>query len=355
MKPIVSIICITYNQAKYISQTLESLVMQETNFPFEIIVHDDASTDGTQDIIKEFVQKYPKIFRPLLEKENQYSSSGVQFLMNMYEMAKGKYIAVCEGDDYWTDPKKLQIQVDFLDKNQDYSVVFHPVRIFFENGEAKDNIFPDFKRGFTVKRLLQGNFIQTNSVMYRARPKGEYAKLATDVMPNDWYIHLFHAQFGKIGFIDKVMSTYRRHDGGVWWAMSHNPDVGWKDQGSAHFRAYEEFYKLYGSNDEYRKIILNHVLDLLKILRPIGQKYGSRILDKIINRSGYIILESMSQQDDVLQDKQREVDLKQDEIDRLYTENQSLRDSLKAIHNSKFWKYATVFWRLRNSIKKSDE
>ncbi|MGV9002166.1 MAG: glycosyltransferase [Candidatus Saccharimonadaceae bacterium] len=214
MKPSVTIVCISYNQEKYIRQAIESFLMQKVNFAYEIIIHDDASTDGTQEIIKEFIQKYPKIFRPLLEVENQFSKTGTQFLKNMYQMAKGKYIAICEGDDFWTDPLKLQKQFDFMEKNKDYTLCFHPVKVFFESGEQPDSIFPDTKTGFTVENLLRGNFIQTNSVFYR---KQDYTPLATNLMPMDWYVSLYHAQFGKIGFINKVMSSYRRHEGGAWW------------------------------------------------------------------------------------------------------------------------------------------
>lgn len=215
MKPLVSILCITYNQKRFIKQTIDSFLEQKTDFPFEILVHDDASTDGTTEILKEYADMHPGIFRLFLEKENQYSKRNFRFIKDMYIAAKGKYIATCEGDDFWTDPTKLQRQVDFLDKHQDYALVFHPVRVFYENGEQEDSIFPDIKSDFTVKRLLQGNFIQTNSVVYRAR--GNYKDMEYDVVPGDWYTHLYHAQSGKIGFIDRVMSAYRRHEGGVWW------------------------------------------------------------------------------------------------------------------------------------------
>ena len=132
--------------------------------------------------------------------------------------AKGEFLAICEGDDFWTDPTKLQRQVDFLEKHKDYALVFHPVRVFFDKGEKKDSVFPDINTEFTLEELLRWNFIQTNSVMYRARK--EYMDMVVDVMPGDWYLHLYHAQFGKIGFINRVMSAYRRHEGGVWWGSS---------------------------------------------------------------------------------------------------------------------------------------
>ena len=121
----VTIRCIAYNQERYIRDCLEGFVMQKTNFRFEAIVHDDASTDGTAAIIKEYAEKYPDIIKPILETENQYSKHDGSLQRIMAEGCKGKYVAFCEGDDYWTDPLKLQKQVDFLESHPDYSLCFH--------------------------------------------------------------------------------------------------------------------------------------------------------------------------------------------------------------------------------------
>lgn len=220
MKPKVSILCITYNHGAYIRDALDGFVMQKTNFPFEVLIHDDASTDDTADIIREYAAKYPNIIRPILQTENQYSQ-GIEVLRAfLFPMVRGKYVAVNEGDDYWTDPYKLQKQVDFLDAHPDYSVCFHPVRVTWDNGKYPDSIFPSAKYRFNKTTLelfdlLQHNFIQTNSVMYRWRKDCENL-FPDDILPGDWYLHLLHAQVGKIGFIPDVMSVYRRNDGGIW-------------------------------------------------------------------------------------------------------------------------------------------
>lgn len=118
----VSIICNTYNQAKYISDTLNGFVIQETSFPFEVLIHDDASTDGTVEIIKEYEKKYPDIIKPIYEKENQYSKGKGLVTKIQKSRATRKYVAMCEGDDYWTDPHKLQKQFDFMEANPDYTL-----------------------------------------------------------------------------------------------------------------------------------------------------------------------------------------------------------------------------------------
>jgi len=129
MQPLVSICCLTYNHAPFIRKCLEGFLMQETSFPVEILIHDDASTDGTDNIIKEYTEKYPDRIFPLFEEENQYSKPHHKHLdLYNYERARGKYIAYCEGDDYWTDPLKLQKQVDFMETHPEYSVCFHGFR-----------------------------------------------------------------------------------------------------------------------------------------------------------------------------------------------------------------------------------
>lgn len=255
MKPLVSILCITYNQEKYIKRTLESFLEQAVDFPIEIIIHDDASTDNTKKIIQEYARKYPKTLKALYEKDNQHSKGlYVVFLEKIYKMAQGKYLAWCEGDDYWTDPKKLQRQVDFLEKHPDYTICFHPVSVIFEKGGGKDHKYPIFDKGqkFELNELLKNNFIPTNSVMYR---KQTYKKIPRGIMPVDWYMHLYHAQFGKIGFIEKNMATYHKHSGGIWWDFHHDKDKLWEKYGTAHLQFFVEVLKLCG-NDPAKKMII---------------------------------------------------------------------------------------------------
>lgn len=222
-KPKVSVCCWAYNQESYIRETLDGFVMQKTNFPFEIIIHDDASTDGTADIIREYEAKYPDMVRAIYQTENQFNKQCfVETLI--FGSVRGEYVALCEGDDYWTDEYKLQKQVDFLDANPDFSICFHSIRVIHEDGSVPDYCFPDDKARFnrdvlTVYNLLCWNFIQTNSVMYRWRFNDSIGPLDFDsgsVMPRDWYWHLLHAQVGKIKYLDEVMGIYRRHQAGIW-------------------------------------------------------------------------------------------------------------------------------------------
>lgn len=129
----VSICCLTYNHAPYIRECLDGFLMQQVDFPIEIIIHDDASTDGTQDILREYQEKYPDLFHLILQTENQYSKGKNVVLDYIYPQIKGKYVASCEGDDYWIDPHKLQKQVGFLEAHPDYSVCCHCIKLYIQN------------------------------------------------------------------------------------------------------------------------------------------------------------------------------------------------------------------------------
>ena len=219
--PIVTINCVTYNQAKYIKQCLDGFLMQKTNFPFEVLIHDDASLDGTKEIIEEYTRKYPDIIKPIYEKENQYSKGVSISKTYNFPRVKGKYVAMCEGDDYWTDEYKLQKQVDFMEANHDYTICFHPVKRVFETKIRENDTFPTadmIDAGFTFENLLKYNFIQTNSVMYRWEAVKDVAKnFPANILPGDWYLHTMFAKEGKIKFINEVMSVYRINSGGIWY------------------------------------------------------------------------------------------------------------------------------------------
>ena len=168
-KPLVCILTITYNHEPYIHDALEGFVMQKTDFPFVAIVHDDASTDGTAAIIREYAEKYPDIIKPILETENQYSKhdgSLGRIMQNAARASGAKYIALCEGDDYWTDPLKLQKQVDFLETHPDYSMCFTEAIEFWQNGGYPNKLLIEEceDRDIEPLELLEGMRIPTASV-----------------------------------------------------------------------------------------------------------------------------------------------------------------------------------------------
>jgi len=171
--PLVSIICLTYNHAPYIRECLNGFLMQKVDFPFEIIIHDDASTDGTTEIILEYATKYPNIIKPIIQKENQYSKhhNFGKIMSICFDMANGEYLAYCEGDDYWIDECKLEKQIDFLRKNPNYGLVHTDVYIADYKKKFKLEIKnkPYVPEGDVYSEILKNNFISTLTVVFHKK------------------------------------------------------------------------------------------------------------------------------------------------------------------------------------------
>lgn len=210
--PMVSIWCPAYNHEKFIRRCLDGFVMQKTNFKFEAIVHDDASTDNTARIIQEYADKYPDIIKPIFEKENQYSKHDGSLRRIMKEHMRGKYVASCEGDDYWTDAHKLQLQVDFMEAHNDVSMCFHNAYLYDQRQSKiigtqriyKNNIYAD-----TNVIFRDGGFIPTNSIMFRSEFLSKACKLSENCPVGDLPLQITMAISGKVYYMNVVMSCYR--------------------------------------------------------------------------------------------------------------------------------------------------
>jgi glycosyltransferase involved in cell wall biosynthesis len=220
IKPVLSICCITYNHVNYIRDCIEGFILQKTDFPIEILIFDDASTDDTQKIIKEYSSKYTNIIT-FLQTENQWKNQKYGLINYLLPAAKGNYIAICEGDDYWTDPYKLQKQVDFLEKNYDFNLCYHEVSILNNNGILRNDFINKTNKIITSKFDLAvwGNYIHTCTVVLRNN------FIFNDFNSNiDLYDYLMYMNFvkdGKIKKIEEIMSVYR-YGGGIWSSSSNN-------------------------------------------------------------------------------------------------------------------------------------
>lgn len=232
--PLVAIDCITYNHGKFIRDTLEGFVMQRTDFPFVAIVHDDASTDGTADIIREYAERYPDIIKPILETENLYSKgddSLGRVMREAIDASGAKYVALCEGDDYWTDPLKLQKQIDFMEANPDYSMCFHNAIEHWENG-----LVPDAPKNqnlddgdFSGIDIYNSYIVPTASIMVRNSviKNRKYLKACNSrkFAFGDLLICLSASDLGKIRYSKEMGSVYRRHENSATFTDLINPFV----------------------------------------------------------------------------------------------------------------------------------
>ena len=225
MSVLVSVSCITYNHEPYIRACLDGFLMQKTNFPIEVIIHDDCSTDGTKEIIEEYVNRYPNIIFPVFQSENQYSK-GVRGFMARFNFprCRGKYIALCEGDDYWTDPLKLQKQVDFLEINDEYVVCSHDAKIIDSFGNIlKESKLPNsFKKDATSEELKKGFWLLTLGMMFKNLPiLSNYPKEGYRVLNGDIFLISILGQFGKGKYMNDIEPAfYREHSGGIWSMIS---------------------------------------------------------------------------------------------------------------------------------------
>lgn len=252
--PIVSIICYAYNHEMFVRDTLNSFVMQRTKYPFEVIIHDDASSDKTADIIREFENKYPHIFRPIFQSVNQQSIEKGKVTRICYEKAQGKYIALCEGDDYWTDPLKLQKQVDFLEEHADCSLCFHAVEHVYENQPEKNfvqrpaNIPTNRKYGIEDAILGGGGFMATNSMLFKADLAKKLPDWALKAPVGDVPLMLWLAVHGKIGYIDRNMAVYRKSTPGSW---SNHMSQKWKTK-KKHYTRIQEMWSNFNEVTDYK-------------------------------------------------------------------------------------------------------
>lgn len=290
VNPLVSICCATYNHAPYIRQCLDGFVMQKTNFPVEILIHDDASTDGTQDIIREYEQRYPDIIKPIYQTKNQYSKGVKVSLVYNYSRARGKYIALCEGDDYWTDPYKLQKQVDFLESHPDYVMCSHRFDQYYEDEQClvKDPDEAFQGTDYDLKNLIGGKWLtQTLTVMYR-RSALDLKQYESYGMSMDIILLYALLKNGKGYCFPEVMGVYRYHDGGVWSEVSQN------QRRLVEFKARLAIYKVEQSDMAAMFILYQFAKAMSRswmikqwrlfadVFRILRKHYGSRIVARLI-------------------------------------------------------------------------
>lgn len=215
----VSVLLFTFNHEKWISKAIDSILMQKTNFDFEIVILEDLSTDKTREIVVNYQRKYPEQIKLILSEYNKCDNTNA---IKAIESSNAEYIAFLDGDDHWTSPDKLQKQVDFLDNHQDFALCFHNVRVFYEDKKHEDyNNNPDDQKTVTnIKDIIEFCYIKTSSAMIRKRLVPNIPDWFLSIKLPDWALFVLYAQYGKIGYINEVMSCWRIHEKGYWSGLS---------------------------------------------------------------------------------------------------------------------------------------
>ena len=298
---LVSICCITYNHAPYIRQCLDGFIMQKTNFKYEILIHDDASTDGTADIIREYEAKYPDIFKPIYQTENQYSKGKNISATYNWPRAIGKYIAQCEGDDYWTDPLKLQKQVDFLEANPAYGLIHTKVYHQIDSNIHEDHIYRE-KSSF--KELIFGQKISTLSVLvsrkvlHSAYQILDSNKKLQSTYMGDYPLFLVISSISDIAFLNTYTGVYRI----IANSASRPSDIKRKYQFDLEvIRIKQTYYKYaktckrdfcnfiysirFRSNlfHSYKRIVKSYGIIEMRVLNRIILLFPFALVDKLLN------------------------------------------------------------------------
>lgn len=301
----VSICCLVYNHEKYLKKCLDGFVMQKTTFKFEVLIHDDASTDSSADIIREYEKKYPEIIKPIYQTENQYSKGVKISWTYQFPRASGKYIAFCEGDDYWTDEKKLQKQFEALEKNKQSVLCVHKVRDVDEGGNMTSNCHPniDIYKKLTKDEMVillmsdKGYQFQTSSYFFKACILNDYLNNIPEFVKyskvGDWTYMMLAATKGDVIYINQEMSCYRCGSIG-----------GWNDR--------------LKSNDKYKEdIIISAIKSFHAYDEFTGNRYSNLIERKCLSEE-YKLLQVKNDYKKMLQKKYKYPFSKQSKKEKLY-------------------------------------
>jgi glycosyltransferase involved in cell wall biosynthesis len=294
-----SVCMITYNQELFVVEAIESVIHQKTGFRFELVISDDCSTDSTPSIIQSYKQQYPELIRIIPRTENLGMIAN--FLQTMCE-CKSKYVAFLEGDDYWTDDHKLQKQVDFMETNPEYSICFHPVGIRNQQtGKLTAQRKHNLKKISTTYDILQNNFIQTCSVVFRNLNKGVFPDWIRSLSMGDWPVHILNSLHGDIYCFPEYMGVYRVHGTSGWSKnlssidmkikttksklelfkeLKNNLPAKWQGIISSQIRTYQKLFEIYSQLDNNKVTGIKSWLWLIR--KSLTGHYDIRVCLKFL-------------------------------------------------------------------------
>ncbi len=306
---LVSVIMITYNHEAYIREAIDGVLMQKTSFRYELIIHDDCSIDNTTNIVREYEEKHPDLIKAFYEKENQISKGKPVLIPLIESSASGKYIAICEGDDFWIDDRKLQKQVDFMEGHEDYSFCFHNAyRLDVRSNEK--SLLNTLEKSCTVtleeqvKLGLGSKFPATASYFFKKCQlnKEDFLRRAA---AGDYFIRVFFASKGKSYYFSEPMSVYRYMSGGSFMYRIANDVDAYLKYVTTMIPKYESINRFlnYQFDDIYSKKILSDYIGLatvmvendkelnsceinMQLLKNIVYKLNNIVDDKLITFCG---------------------------------------------------------------------
>jgi glycosyltransferase involved in cell wall biosynthesis len=269
----VSVCLITFNHERFIAQAIESVLLQSVDFNYEIVIGEDFSSDKTRDIVIDYQKQYPDKIRLILPEEN-LGYYGQKIFVQTVQACGGEYIAILDGDDYWTTPNKLQQQVDFLDSRPECAICFHDVMTIFDDIAAPPRKYNDFEPNqfSELKHILKSNFIPTCSTLYRRGLFSEFPDWYCNIVCGDWVLHVLNARHGKIGYINQSMGVYRVHSKGLFSGMRK-------------IQQQKEVIKCYKLLNEYFEFEYNHLIKSEEIYRQLTcfslyQQEGTKLQKK---------------------------------------------------------------------------
>ncbi len=280
---LVSVCCITYNQEAYIRDALEGFVNQKTDFAYEVLIHDDASTDRTADIIREYAGRYPNLIFPILQTENQYSKglTNVSGTFN-FPRARGKYIAMCEGDDYWTDEHKLQKQVDYLEANPGCSLCFHSAKVEVQGKALTEHAMRPYKGSCMISPeeiIDKTSGYPTASLMFYREMVDALPDFYVNAPIADIPLQLLSANRGWGWYIDEPMCVYRLGGAASWTSLMKQGDYEKKQQDyaaamTAMYRGFDEF-----SGGRFHNTV-EHAIKRLLFLTKVNTRHYETVLNQ---------------------------------------------------------------------------
>lgn len=261
----VSVLMVTFNHEPFIAQAIDSVLMQETDFDYELIIGEDCSTDATRTIVRDYQRRFPGKIRLVLSERNLGMLGNFE---RTYAACTGEYSALLDGDDHWISPHKLQRQVDFLNSHRDFAICFHTAKVVRNGGSLSEDWPPPGTKDVSgLEDLVESNFIPSCSVMYRMGPVPRFPDWMFSLGMGDWPLHILYAQHGKVGYLRETMAVYREHRGGTW-----------SSQGK--IRNYERLIKAYNCIDEHlqhryadriRPMVSLHYYELARLYREAGE------------------------------------------------------------------------------------